>query len=96
MPSLSAVDLKNDLFLTIDSILNRREEYLNNPDSAFTRTKKISFVQTILFPMIAGSENVAAELLDFFGEDSLPLPSAMIQRRNQENQRHLRHFHPGN
>lgn len=83
MPSLSAVDLKNDLFLTIDSILDRREEYLNNPDSAFTRKKKISFAQTILFPMIAGAGNIATELLDFFGEDRLPLPSAMIQRRNQ-------------
>ncbi|WP_035766978.1 IS4 family transposase, partial [Butyrivibrio sp. NC2002] len=28
-------------------------------------------------------DNVATELLDLFGEEDLPLPSAMIQRRNQ-------------
>lgn len=33
--------------------------------------------------MIAGADNVATELLDMFGEEDLPLPSAMIQRRNQ-------------
>ena len=37
----------------------------------------------MLFPMIAGADNVATELLDMFGENELPLPSAMIQRRNQ-------------
>lgn len=83
MPSFSAVDLKNDLFSTIDSILDYREVYLNKPNSAFTRTKKISFAQTMLFPMLAGAGNVATELMDFFDEDSLPFPSAMVQRRNQ-------------
>ena len=54
-----------------------------NPVSDFTRTKKISFNQTMIFPMIAGSDNVSTELLSFFGEDKMPFPSAMIQRRNQ-------------
>ena len=79
----SAADLKNVLFSSINFLLNHREEYLYHPETAFTRTKKISFEKTILFPMLAGAGNVATELMDFFDEDSLPLPSAMIQRRNQ-------------
>ena len=83
MQHFSAEQVRTDLLNTIDSLFARRDDFLVNPLSDFTRTKKISFNQTILFPMIAGSDNVATELLDFFGEEKLPLPSAMIQRRNQ-------------
>ena len=83
MQQLSVQQIKQTLFSIIDSLLSRRDEFLSNPDTAFTRKKKISFTQTILFPMLAGSDNSATELLDFFDEDMLPLPSAMIQRRNQ-------------
>lgn len=71
------------LFSTISSLLDRREEYLSNPDSDFTRVQKISFEQTMLFPMIVGNENTDTELLDFFGEKGVPFASAMIQRRDQ-------------
>lgn len=83
MQHFSADNVRQSLFSSIDSILERRNEFLTNPQSDFTRTQKISFIQTMLFPMVAGSDNVATEMLDFFGEDKLPLPSAMIQRRNQ-------------
>ncbi len=83
MSHISSEQIKKSLFSSIDSLLDRRDEFLYNPESSFKRTKKISFSQTVLFPMIAGSDNVATELLDYFGEDYLPLPSAMIQRRNQ-------------
>lgn len=83
MSHISSELIKNSLLSSIDSLLDRRDEFLYDPESSFTRTKKISFSQTVLFPMIAGSDNVATELLDYFGEDKLPLPSAMIQRRNQ-------------
>ena len=83
MKHLSAQDIRQILLSTIDSLLDQRNSFINSPNSAFTRTKKISFRQTIFFPMLAGSDNAASELLDFFDEKSLPLPSAMIQRRNQ-------------
>ena len=83
MQLFSAEQVKRALFSTIDSLAENRGKFLMNPQSDFTRTKKISFNQTMLFPMIAGSDNVTTELLDFFGEDKMPLPSAMIQRRNQ-------------
>ena len=83
MQHFSTEQVRLALFSTIDSLLDRREEFLVNPSSSFTRMKKISFEKAILFPMVAGSDNVATELLDLFGENNLPLPSSMIQRRNQ-------------
>ena len=83
MQHFSPEQVKQTLFSTIDSLAANREYYLMNPLSDFTRTKKISFNQTMIFPMIAGSDNVSTELLSFFGEDKMPFPSAMIQRRNQ-------------
>ena len=83
MNQISQEKPKQVLFSIINSLLDNRDEFLVNPQSDFTRSKKITFSQTILFPMIAGSDNVATELLDYFGENNPPLPSAMIQRRNQ-------------
>ena len=71
------------LLSSISSLFDRKEEFLYRPETDFSRTRKISFEQTLLFPMIASSENVPTELLDFFGEEKLPSPSAMIQRRSQ-------------
>ena len=81
--SFTVTEIRQNLFSVFSSLLERRDEFLKNPSSDFTRKKKISFEQTMLFPMIAGADNVATELLDLFGEEELPLPSAMIQRRNQ-------------
>ena len=72
--------VKQTLFSTIDSLFEDRDALLYNPQSDFTRTKKISFWKTMLYPMVAGSDNSAMELLNLFGEEDLPLPSAMIQR----------------
>ena len=83
MSCVSPNQVKESLLSTIDSLWNDRNLFLANPEKDFTRTKKISFAKTILFPMIAGSDNVETELLDFFGEKAFPTPSSMIQRRNQ-------------
>ena len=83
MCNISADQVKQILFSEIDSLLEQRELFLTNPKSDFTRTKKLSFEQTILFPMVAASGDIANELLDYIGEENLPLPSAMVQRRNQ-------------
>ena len=81
--SFTVSEIRQNLFSVFSSLLERRDEFLKNPSSDFTRKKKISFEQTMMFPMIAGADNVATEMLDLFGEKELPLPSAMIQRRNQ-------------
>ena len=83
MCAISTDQIKDILSSSINSLLDQRELYLVNPDSDFTRTKKISFEQTMLFPIVAASEDVSTELLDYFGEENLPSASSMIQRRNQ-------------
>ena len=83
MHSISTDEIKEMLLSEIDSLLDQRELFLTNQKSDFTRTKKISFEQTVIFPMIAASNDIATELLDYIGEQNLPMPSAMIQRRNQ-------------
>ena len=83
MQHFSVDSPKQMLESTIYSILDRRDEVLTSPDSDFTRTKKISFLQTILFPMLAGNKDNDDELLEFFGEKGLPRQSSMIERRNQ-------------
>lgn len=83
MCNISADQVNQILFSEIDSLLEQRELFLTNPKSDFTRTKKLSFEQTILFPMVAASGDIANELLDYIGEENLPLPSAMVQRHNQ-------------
>ena len=91
MTNISTEIPKQNLFAAIDSLLDDRSLFLTNPHSDFTRVKKIPFRQTILFPMTAGSDNTATELIDAFNEEDIPLPSV---RRIQEVHRqvHLSHI----
>ena len=75
--------VRESLISSINSLFACKKTSFTSPDTAFSRTRKISLVQTMLFVMTAGSETVDDELLDFYGEKSLPTASAMIQRRNQ-------------
>ncbi len=75
--------VKQLLCSKMDSLLQRRDEFLVKSDKDFTRVKKISFEQALLFPMVAGADNIDEELMDLFPESVVPSPSAMIQRRNQ-------------
>ncbi len=75
--------VKDALLSSARSLLDHRDVFLKNPETDFSRIRKISFEQTLLFPMVAASENVATELMDFFEEGKIPSPSSMIQRRTQ-------------
>lgn len=83
MHTFFAEQVKQTLFSTIDSLLDQRDLFLNNPERDFTRTQKISFRQAVLFPFVAGSDNLQTEVAEFFGKNPIPFASAMIQRRNQ-------------
>lgn len=80
---VSTDQVKDILLSSISSLLDQRDSFLVNPSSDFTRTKKITFEQAMLFPLVAASGDISSELLDYFGEDKLPSASSMIQRRNQ-------------
>jgi len=51
----TVVEVRQELFSVFDSLLTRRDEFLSNPSSDFTRKKKISFAKTMrLFLCIMG------------------------------------------
>ena len=78
MCNITTEQVKQILLSEIDSLLAQRNLFLTNPKSDFTRTRKLSFEQTIIFPMVAASGDIANELLDYIGEENLPLPSVQI------------------
>ena len=85
MNTLSPNEIKMFLFDSIDSLSNFRDQYLSNSKTSFSRTQKITFRDSMLFPMVIANESTPLEILDFFPVDNLPSPSAMIYRRNQIN-----------
>lgn len=50
MCNITTEQIKQLLLSEIDSLLDQRDAFLVNPKSDFTRTKKLSFEQTIFFP----------------------------------------------
>jgi len=83
MAKVTATFLKNTLFDSINNLLINKESYLATPETAFSRTQKISFRDAMIFPMIASSESTSVEMLDFFPNSELPTPAAMDYRRQQ-------------
>lgn len=75
--------VKQHLFNSVEYIQQNPHSFFINPEKDFSRVKKISLTQTLLFPLVAASDNVYTELVDFFQEENVPSPSAIIQRRNQ-------------
>lgn len=74
---------KNILFENIDSIFDSKEKYLEDPQTAFSRVQKISFRQTMLYPITTSSLSNSQEMQDFFPLDKLPSVAALSYRRNQ-------------
>ena len=58
--------IKKNLLDSIDSLLSEKSKFLYNPDKDFSRTQKISFRDSMLFPMTVTSESTAVEMLDYF------------------------------
>lgn len=83
MKNTTPEKIKNHLLDSISQLLDHRDRYLNNPEKDFTRTQKISFHDTMLFPIVTSAEATSVEMLDFFPEETLPSQPAMTYRRNQ-------------
>lgn len=77
--------IKNSLLSSINQLLNNKELYFDNPDKDFSRTQKISFLNTMLFPIIATGESTSVEMLDFFPQSKMPTQSALNYRRSKVN-----------
>ncbi len=75
--------IKKNLLDSIDLLLSEKSKFLYNPDKDFSRTQKISFRDSMLFPMTVTSESTAVEMLDFFPVEKLPSQAALSYRRGQ-------------
>lgn len=75
--------IKKNLFDSIDLLFSEKSKYLYNPEKDFSRTQKISFRDSMLFPMIVSSDSTAVEMLDFFPIENLPSQAALSYRRGQ-------------
>lgn len=83
MKKITPASLKKSLFASIDDILEQKDKYLVNPQTAFSRTQKISFHDAMLFPIVAASESTSVEMLDFLPVSKMPSQPAMNYRRDQ-------------
>lgn len=83
MKKQSPTNWKKSLLKSIDKLQDNKKEYFEKPETAFSRTQKISLWDTILFPMVADNETVPIELLDYFPIDKLPSQAAISYRRDQ-------------
>ena len=83
MNALTPENIKDFLLDSIRTLEANRDFFLKNPQKNFTRNRKISFEQTLLFPIIATNGTLSTEMLNFFPESNMPTVSAMIQQRNK-------------
>ena len=75
--------IKKTLLDSVDQLLSDKAKYLKNSEKAFSRTQKITFRDSMIFPMITASESTAVEMLDYFPVSKLPSQAAMSYRRGQ-------------
>lgn len=76
--------LKTYLFSLIDEMDLHHQQYTKNPKTDFSRSKKWSFKNTLLFILSMEGNSLKNELLKFFDFDSnLPSASSFVQRRAQ-------------
>lgn len=83
LKKVTPASLKKALFNSIDHLLEDRNTHLKDPGKSFSRVQKISFRETMLFPITLSSESTSIELLDFFRKSKLPTQAAMSYRRDQ-------------
>lgn len=79
----SAGQVKTALNDVVNQIFEEKsEKFVINPETSFQRNRKISFENTMLFPMLCTKGSLCSEILGFFPLSNLPSPSAMCQRRS--------------
>lgn len=79
-----AVSVKNSLISEIDAMSNTPELFCNNPNKDFTRLRKISFKDMLMFPIVMEGGTLRHELYKYFDYNSNTLSnSAYCQQRNK-------------
>ena len=76
--------LKLHLLSLIDEMASHRQNFTKNPKTNFSRTKKWSFKDTVLFTISMEGNSLKNELCKFFDFHPNPLSaSSFVQRRSQ-------------
>lgn len=83
MKNITPERIKNLFLRSIDKLLDDRELYLADPEKSFSRTRKISFRDTMLFPVVSSEGSTSIEMLDYFPQSRLPSQAALNYRRGQ-------------
>lgn len=76
--------LKEDLLSAIDCVCQKPANYVQNPLKDFSRKRKISMEQVLLYTIEMGGQSLNTELLDLLGytHDAASV-SAFVQQRNK-------------
>ena len=76
--------IKRTLEKNINEISVHPELFVKNPGRDFTRTRKLSFKQTIKAIVSMSGKSLRGEIMDYFNMDiSAPTVSAFVQQRNK-------------
>ena len=78
--------IKSQLFKIISEIDQYKWMFCRNPETDFTRNRKLSFEDIVVFLLQAGCESISREILrcfDFGKKRNIPTVSSFVQRRNQ-------------
>jgi len=71
----------------VSTICECKEKYVENPDTNFTRNRKISVFDTVLFNLSLQKSSLQEETYNFYGiNKNTPTPSAMLQQNNKINE----------
>lgn len=82
--NLNPAEIKSLFFSSVESVASSISNYAANPDTDFTRTRKLPPQKLIPFMVAEGSSSTRNELLDFLGLDTgKPTSSAFVQQRTK-------------
>ena len=75
---------KHKLLHMMKKMSRNSDFYVKRPGKDFSRSRKISFFDTLRFLLSLGAKSLDKELLDFFSyRPDLPTSSAMLQQRGK-------------
>lgn len=75
---------KQKLIHIMKKMSRSSDSYVKRPGKDFSRSRKISFFDTLRFLLSLGAKSLDKELLDFFSyRPDLPTSSAMLQQRGK-------------
>lgn len=79
-------DILSSVHNLVDSLDEKKKDFLKSPEKDFSRKRKISFSDCISLCLLMGSKTLFGELLDYYAKKGdMPSQSAMIQQRAKIN-----------